>query len=319
MRRVVAALLPALLLITLAPRIASAAPPQESGGTCQLSSVVANDIVTYATGLTKQTVKIGASCAPLTYYCPDGTDQECFDLLYAKINEDAAWDKVEVNPYSGYVDTYVKPVELDSITARFTLANGTVGPVLTATRTGTSTYTVSRNFGYTSIHGLTKITVTAKEGSQTFTKADTFYVRRNAKTAGFNAGPEDRLVNSNLKSSGKLTRLNGNGVYVPWVDKSVVIEFRKAGTSTWVSVGSDTTDSTGYFAKTVRTKADGYWRARAVRTSTIHGPTSGADYVNVTNYTNCSAVPYALKPLTRTEPGYEPRLDADNDGLACEI
>ena len=69
----------------------------------------------------------------------------------------------------------------------------------------------------------------------------------------------------------------------------------------------------------VRTKADGYWRARAARTTTTYGPTSGSDYVNVTNYTNCSAVPYALKPLTRTEPGYEPRLDADSDGLACEV
>ena len=54
-------------------------------------------------------------------------------------------------------------------------------------------------------------------------------------------------------------------------------------------------------------------------TSYTYGPTSSADYVNVTNYTNCSAVPYALKPLTRTEPGYEPRLDADSDGLACEV
>src|SRR5918994_2098035 len=152
-----------------------------------------------------------------------------------------------------------------AITARFTLANGTVGPVLTATRTGTSTYTVSRNFGYTSIHCLTKITVTAKEGSQTFTKADTFYVRRNAKINGFNAGPEDRLVNSNLKSSGKLTRLTSAGSDVPWTNKEVVIEFRKAGTSTWSRIGSDYTSSTGYFEKTVRTKADGYWRARAAR------------------------------------------------------
>ena len=180
-------------------------------------------------------------------------------------------------------------------------------------------WSLDRIFTYRTPAGLTKVTVTAKEDSQTFTRSDSFYVRRNAKIDGFNAGPEDRLVNNNLKSSGKLLRLNGSGVYVPWVNKSVVIEYRKAGTSTWVSVGSDTTDSTGYFAKTVKTKADGHWRARAVQTSATHGPTSGADYVNVTNYTNCSAVPRALKPLTRTEPGYEPRLDADSDGLACEV
>jgi hypothetical protein len=326
MRRVVAAVLSALLLFTLAPGTASAAPPQESGGTCQLSSVVANDILTHATGLTTQTVKINAGCTPLTYTCVGNGwdqewDQECFDLLYAKIEADAAWDtdKVKVNPNTGVIDTYVVPVTLDSFTARFTFANGTVGPALSATRTGTSTYTVSRNFGYASIHGLTKITVTATQGAQTFTKADTFYVRRNAGINGFNSGPEDRLVNSNLKSSGKVTRLTSSGTYVAWTNKRVDIEFRALNTSTWKSVGYDYTDSTGYFAKTVRTKGDGHWRARASQTSTQRGPISGADYVNVTNYANCSAVPYALRPLTRTEPGYEPRLDADSDGLACEV
>ena len=151
---------------------------------------------------------------------------------------------------------------LDKVTGQFTFSNGTVSKEWVATKSGDN-YTVTRPFTYRDPAGLTKVTVRAYEGDKVVgTKTDTFYVRRNAKIDGFNSGPEDRLVNSNLKSSGKLTRLTDAGTYVPWTNKEVIIEFRKVNTSTWARVGSDLTDSTGYFAKTVRTKADGHWRAR---------------------------------------------------------
>ena len=105
---------------------------------------------------------------------------------------------------------------------------------------------------------------------------------------------------------------------MPWSGKSVDIQFKALNTNTWVKVGSDVTSSTGSFEKVLRTKKDGHWRAVAAGTNYTHGPASTWDYVNVTHYANCSAVPTSLRPLTRTEPGYEPRLDADSDGLACE-
>jgi hypothetical protein len=216
-------------------------------------------------------------------------------------------------------DQATVPVVLDKVTGQFTFSNGSVSKEWVATKSGDN-YTVTRPFTYRDPPGLTKVTVRAFEGGKVVgTKTDTFYVRRNAVITGFNSGPEDRLVNSNLKSSGKLTRLTVAGTYVPWTNKEVIIEFRKVNTSTWARVGSDLTDSTGYFAKTMRTKSDGHWRARAVGTSYTYGPTSSADYVNVTNYANCDAVRAAGKdPLYKTDPGYEPKLDGDSDGWACE-
>ncbi len=42
----------------------------------------------------------------------------------------------------------------------------------------------------------------------------------------------------------------------------------------------------------------------------------GADGV----YANCTAVWEAIgRPITRDDPGYEPKLDRDNDGIGCEI
>jgi excalibur calcium-binding domain-containing protein len=39
----------------------------------------------------------------------------------------------------------------------------------------------------------------------------------------------------------------------------------------------------------------------------------------VPHYRDCHAARVAgTAPLFRGEPGYEPRLDADNDGIACE-
>lgn len=211
-------------------------------GTCELSHVGAHDIVTYALRTTPEEVVIFSSCDP-----------------------DTTWT---------------------SVTGYFILADGTKTAEKPASPFDPGegiSHALVRTFTHRSPAGLSEVVVNAvDETGLVQTRTGSFQVRRNAKITGFNAGPEDRPVGSNLKSSGKLTRLNGSGVYVPWVNKGVVIEFRKAGTTTWVRQGTDTTDSTGQFAKTVRTKGDGTWRARAGRTETNYGPISRSDYVNVT-------------------------------------
>ena len=214
-------------------------------GTCELSHVGAHDIVTYATRTTPEEVVIFSDCDP-----EDG------------------------------------PLTWTSVTGYFVLADGTK----TATKPASPfdpgegiSHALVRTFTHRSPAGLSEVVVNAVDKTGLVqTRTGSFHVRRNAKITGFNAGPEDRPVGSNLKSSGTLTRLNGSGVYVPWVNKEVAIEFRKAGTTTWVRQGSDRTDSTGHFARTVRTTGDGTWRARAGRTESIYGPTSRSDYVNVT-------------------------------------
>lgn len=318
-RRIGAVLLGgALLAAGLVTPASAGEPVPAEPGICSLDSVQANDRITAALNSTVQTVRIETGCEDQQVTCAAAPedDPECYAYL----------EKLAGGFYDPSVPVYADN-EFDSVTARFTYANGSMSPAVTARRTaefedvGFNRYLVwelDRTFTYRTPAGLTKVTVTAKEDSQTFTRTDSFYIRRNAKIDGFGSAPEERLVNSNLTSTGKLTRLTETGKYVPWGGKEVIIEFRAVNTSSWVRVGSDLTDSTGYFAKTVRTKKDGHWRARAVRTSSTHGPTSGADYVNVTNYANCSAVPASLKPLTRTDPGYEPKLDGDSDGLACE-
>lgn len=237
----------AVMLLGGALLAAGLVPPDAAipPDTCELTKVAAHDVVTHATRTTSEEVLVISYCEP-----DDG------------------------------------PLTWASVTGYFFLADGT----RTARRPASPfdpgygiSHALVRTFTHRSPAGLSEVVVDAVDRTGLVqTRTDSFHVRRDAKIYGFNAGPEDRPVGSNLRSSGTLLRLNGSGVYVPWVNTRVSIEFRVPGTDTWTRVGADVTDRRGYFTKTVRTRGDGTWRARAGRTETIHGPISRSDYVNVT-------------------------------------
>ncbi|MEU6009561.1 hypothetical protein [Streptomyces sp. NPDC047453] len=59
------------------------------------------------------------------------------------------------------------------------------------------------------------------------------------------------------------------------------LQFRKKGTSTYTTVKTVTTSSSGNLKTTVKASTDGYWRYTFAGTSTTASATAGGDYVDV--------------------------------------
>lgn len=88
-----------------------------------------------------------------------------------------------------------------------------------------------------------------------------------------NASPEPVSAGTTLTVTGKLSRANwDDNAYHGYANQSVKPQFRKAGTSTYTTVKSVTTSSTGTLRTTVTASADGYWRYAFAGTTTTASP-----------------------------------------------
>ncbi|QNE75774.1 calcium-binding protein [Streptomyces finlayi] len=107
------------------------------------------------------------------------------------------------------------------------------------------------------------------------------YLQRFSKLT-VNAGPEPVLKGKALTVTGKLTRANWNtGTYMGYTNQPVKLQFRKAGTSTYTTVKTVTSSSTGSLKTTVTAAADGYWRYSFAGTSTTPAVSATGDGVDV--------------------------------------
>ncbi|WP_183154742.1 hypothetical protein [Streptomyces shenzhenensis] len=96
------------------------------------------------------------------------------------------------------------------------------------------------------------------------------------------AGPEPVAKGKSLKVTGKLTRANWDRrTYAGYTNQPVKLQFRKAGTSTYRTVKTVRTNSTGNLSTTVTASADGYWRWSFASTSTTSSVNATGDYVDV--------------------------------------
>ncbi|MGW2701584.1 calcium-binding protein [Streptomyces sp. NPDC001340] len=109
---------------------------------------------------------------------------------------------------------------------------------------------------------------------------DKFYVKRYAKLTT-DASPEPVSKGGSLTVTGKLSRANwDDNAYHGYAGQSVKLQFRKAGTSTYTTVKTVTTSSTGTLRTTVTASADGYWRYAFTGTTTTASAKAAGDYVD---------------------------------------
>ncbi|MFI2764774.1 calcium-binding protein [Streptomyces echinatus] len=106
-------------------------------------------------------------------------------------------------------------------------------------------------------------------------------VLRNA-TLTVNASPEPVKKNKTVTVTGALRRANWvTYKYGGYAKQPVKLQFKKKGSSTYQTLKTVTTDSTGNLRTTTKATADGYFRYVFAGTSTTAAAVSGADYVDV--------------------------------------
>ncbi|MFF4019430.1 hypothetical protein [Streptomyces sp. NPDC001843] len=96
------------------------------------------------------------------------------------------------------------------------------------------------------------------------------------------AGPEPVKKGATLTTTGKLSRANWEDhLYHGYTGQPVKLQFRKAGTTTYTTVKTVTSDSSGNVKATATAQYDGYWRFSFAGTSTTPAVSATGDYVDV--------------------------------------
>lgn len=109
----------------------------------------------------------------------------------------------------------------------------------------------------------------------------TLPVRRATKLTA-DATPEPVKKGKTLTVTGKLTRADWqHGTYTAFTGQSVKLQFRKAGTSTYTTLKTITSSSTGALKTTVTAGSDGYYRYSYAGSTTSAGVSAAGDYVDV--------------------------------------
>jgi len=111
--------------------------------------------------------------------------------------------------------------------------------------------------------------------------AGTFKVQRASKLT-VNASPEPVRKGRTITVTGKLSRANWeDNLYHGYAGQSVKLQFRKKGSSTYTTVKTIKTDSTGNLKTTVTAATDGYFRYSFAGTSTTPAVNAAGDFIDV--------------------------------------
>ncbi|WP_405717336.1 hypothetical protein OG607_00640 [Streptomyces sp. NBC_01537] len=111
--------------------------------------------------------------------------------------------------------------------------------------------------------------------------AGTFKVLRLAKLTA-NAAPEPVAKNATLTVTGKLTLANwATHKYAGYSGRSVKLQFRKKGTSTYSTVKTVTSGTGGALKTKVKATTDGYWRWSYAGNTISSAAKATGDYVDV--------------------------------------
>lgn len=110
-------------------------------------------------------------------------------------------------------------------------------------------------------------------------------LRRSTFSTTFNASPEPVAQGGAISIKGQLARASWNGSakanYVTYAGRTVRVQFKATGTSTYVTVKTVTTSSTGQISTTVPAVRTGTWRLHYGGNSTTAGTDSSGDNVIV--------------------------------------
>ncbi|MFF2329139.1 MULTISPECIES: DUF5707 domain-containing protein [unclassified Streptomyces] len=97
-----------------------------------------------------------------------------------------------------------------------------------------------------------------------------------------NAAPEPVKKGKTITVTGKLSRANWEDhKYHGYTVQPVKLQFRKKTSSTYTTVKTIKTNSTGNLKTTVKASVDGYWRYSFAGTSTTPAVTTAGDFVDV--------------------------------------
>ncbi|MEU4166524.1 hypothetical protein AB0F46_06505 [Streptomyces sp. NPDC026665] len=97
-----------------------------------------------------------------------------------------------------------------------------------------------------------------------------------------NASPEPVKKGKTVTVTGALTRANWDShKYAGYTGQPVKLQFRKAGSSTYTTLKTVTTDSSGNLKATTTATADGYFRYSFAGTTTTPAVSAAGDYVDV--------------------------------------
>ncbi|MFI0964080.1 calcium-binding protein [Streptomyces sp. NPDC021080] len=114
----------------------------------------------------------------------------------------------------------------------------------------------------------------------TLDSSATTKVKRFAKLATTQATPEPVAKGKTLTVTGALTRADWNtNTYVGFAGQKVALQFKKSGASTYTTVKTVTTDSTGKLKTTTTANAAGTWRWHFAGTGTTSSATAAGDGV----------------------------------------
>jgi hypothetical protein len=97
-----------------------------------------------------------------------------------------------------------------------------------------------------------------------------------------NAGPEPVAKGKTITTTGKLTRADWQShTYKDFTKQPVKLQFKKAGTSTYTTVKTVYSDTSGNVKATATAASDGYWRLSFAGTTTTASVNATGDYVDV--------------------------------------
>ncbi|WP_406393099.1 DUF5707 domain-containing protein [Streptomyces sp. NBC_00887] len=97
-----------------------------------------------------------------------------------------------------------------------------------------------------------------------------------------NAAPEPVRKGYTITVTGKLSRANWEtGTYKGYAGQAVKLQFRKKTSTTYTTVKTINSSSTGELKTTVKASVDGYWRYSFAGTSTTPTVTAAGDFVDV--------------------------------------
>ncbi|WP_138906204.1 hypothetical protein [Streptomyces chryseus] len=126
-----------------------------------------------------------------------------------------------------------------------------------------------------------KVQLTAKDGDYYGETYGTHPVQRHS-TLNVNASPEPVTKGGTITVTGKLARANWDKyVYAGYTNQPVRLQFRPKNSSTYTTVKTVTSNSTGNLKTTTQATADGYWRWNFAGTSTTPAVVATGDYVDV--------------------------------------
>ncbi|MFB7504315.1 hypothetical protein [Streptomyces broussonetiae] len=109
----------------------------------------------------------------------------------------------------------------------------------------------------------------------------TTLVQRNS-TLTVDAAPEPVKKGATVTVTGKLSRANWEDHhYHGYTGQSVLLQFRKQGSSTYTTLKTVKTDSTGNIRTTTKATVDGYYRYSFAGTSTTTAVNATGDFVDV--------------------------------------